>query len=80
MNAVRHNDVPVDDAERYREIDADTKAALLHYGAACEAVVDAAREQERSAQLTMSAVLKRSAAGTNRLFRMFVCYQAELGN
>jgi hypothetical protein len=33
-------------------------AALLHYGTACEAVVDAAGEQDRSAQLAMSAALK----------------------
>jgi hypothetical protein len=36
MNAGRHNDIPGDNAGRYREIE-------LH-GAACEAVVDATRE------------------------------------
>ena len=36
--------MPVDGAGRHREIDADTKGALLYYGAACEAVVDAAGE------------------------------------
>ena len=48
MNAVRQNDMPLDDTGLYREIDADTKAALLQYGAAFEAVVDAAREWERT--------------------------------
>jgi hypothetical protein len=47
MTAVRGNDMPLDDALLYREIDAETKAALLQYGAAFEAVVDAAREWER---------------------------------
>jgi hypothetical protein len=44
MNSVRYNDMPADGAGRYREIDAYTKGALLHYGAACKAVVDEARE------------------------------------
>ena len=48
MNAVRHN-VTVDDVGRCREIEADTKAALLSCGTACAAVVDAARGLERSA-------------------------------
>jgi hypothetical protein len=48
MNAVRQNDMPLDDTGLYREIDADTKAALLQHGAAFEAVVDAARAWERT--------------------------------
>jgi len=47
MNAVRQNDMPLDDSGLYREIDTDTKAALLQYGAAFEILVDAAREWER---------------------------------
>jgi hypothetical protein len=43
MRAVRDNDMPVDEALLYREIDSDTRAALLDYGTAFEAAVDAAR-------------------------------------
>jgi hypothetical protein len=48
MNAVRKNDMPVDETLLPLEIDAETKTALLQYGAAFEAVVDAAREWERT--------------------------------
>jgi hypothetical protein len=48
MNAVRKNDMPVDETLLPLEIDAGTKAALLQYGAAFESVVDAAREWERT--------------------------------
>ena len=48
MNAVRKNDMPVDDSLLPLEIDADTRAALLQYGAAFESVVDAAREWEQT--------------------------------
>jgi hypothetical protein len=48
MNAVRKNNMPVDETLLPLEIDAETKAALLQYGAAFEAVVDAAREWERT--------------------------------
>jgi hypothetical protein len=47
MKAVRDDDMPVDETEIYREIDARTKQALLRFGAAFEEVVDAAREWER---------------------------------
>jgi len=47
MRAVQDNDMPLDDSLLYREIDADTKAALLQYGAAFETAVDAARAWER---------------------------------
>ena len=43
MRAVRDSDMPVDEALLYREIDPDTRAALLDYGAAFEEAVDAAR-------------------------------------
>jgi hypothetical protein len=48
MNAVGKNDMPVDETLLPLEIDAETKTALLQYGAAFEAVVDAAREWERT--------------------------------
>jgi len=48
MKAVRNNDMPIDDTLLYREIDADTKKALLHYGSAFEALVDAARDWEEA--------------------------------
>ncbi len=50
MKAVRDNDMPVDDTLLYREIDPDTRAALLDYGGAFEDLVDAARawEEERA--------------------------------
>ena len=41
MRAVRDNDMPVDDSHLYRDIDPDTRAALLDYGG-----VDAARAWE----------------------------------
>src|SRR5262245_1892407 len=47
MRAVQDNDMPLDDSLLYREIDADTKAALLQYGAAFEPAGDAARAWER---------------------------------
>ena len=43
MRVVRDNDMPVDEALLYHEIDPDTRAALLDYGAAFEESVDAAR-------------------------------------
>jgi hypothetical protein len=43
MKAVRDNEMPLDDTLLYREIDPDTRAALLDYGAAFEDLVDAAR-------------------------------------
>ena len=46
MRAVRDNDMPVDDTHLYRDIDPDTRAALLDYGGAFEATVDAARAWE----------------------------------
>jgi len=46
MRAVRDNDMPVDDSHLYRDIDPDTRAALLDYGGAFEATVDAARAWE----------------------------------
>jgi hypothetical protein len=48
MKAVRNNDMPIDDALLYREIDAESKKALLHYGSAFEALVDAARDWEEA--------------------------------
>ncbi len=48
MAAVRNNRMPEDDVGLYREIDDGTKAALLKYGAAFEAVVNAARDWEKS--------------------------------
>lgn len=46
MRAVRDDNMPVDDAHLYRDIDPDTRAALLDYGGAFEATVDAARAWE----------------------------------
>ena len=46
MNIVRDNGMPLDDLHLYREIDPDTRAALLDYGGAFEATVDAARAWE----------------------------------
>ena len=46
MRAVREDQMPVDDTELYKEIDADVKAALLTLGAAFESLVDAARDWE----------------------------------
>jgi hypothetical protein len=46
MRAVRDNEMPVDDTHLYRDIDPDTRAALLDYGGAFEATVDAARAWE----------------------------------
>ena len=46
MRAVRDNDMPLDDSHLYREIDPDTRAALLDYGGTFEATVDAARAWE----------------------------------
>lgn len=48
MAAVRDDKMPQDDIGLYQEIDPDTKAALLKYGAAFEAVVDAARNWEKT--------------------------------
>lgn len=48
MRAVRGNTMPEDDIGLYREIDDATKEALLKYGAAFEAVVDAARDWEKA--------------------------------
>jgi hypothetical protein len=48
MNAIRRNDMPVDDSLLPLDLEADTRAALLQYGAAFEAVVDAAREWEQT--------------------------------
>jgi hypothetical protein len=52
MRVVRDNDMPLDDALIATEVDADTRAALLDYGAAFEETVDAARawEQARAAR------------------------------
>jgi len=47
MKAVRNNDMPTDHTLLYCEIDADTKKALLHYGSAFEALIDAARDWEK---------------------------------
>jgi hypothetical protein len=46
MRAVRDNEMPVDDTHLYRDIDPDTRAALLDYGGAFEATVDTARAWE----------------------------------
>ncbi|HEY2873043.1 MAG TPA: hypothetical protein VGJ56_14060, partial [Reyranella sp.] len=48
MRVVRDNDMPLDDSLVAREVDADTRAALLDYGAAFEETVDAARAWEQS--------------------------------
>jgi hypothetical protein len=48
MKAVRDNEMPLDDTLLYREIDPDTRAALLDYGAAFEDLVDAARAWDES--------------------------------
>ena len=48
MAAVRDNKMPLDDIGLYQEIDADTKATLLKYGAAFEATVAAARDWEQA--------------------------------
>jgi len=48
MYAVRNNDMQVDETQLYREIDADTKAALLVYGTEFEVMIDAARAWERA--------------------------------
>jgi hypothetical protein len=48
MMVVRDNDMPLDDALLYREIDPDTRAALLDYGAAFKDLVDAARAWEQA--------------------------------
>jgi hypothetical protein len=46
MSAVREDKMPLDDAGLYKEIDPAVKAALLKYGAAFEATLDAARDWE----------------------------------
>ena len=60
MRAVRDSDMPVDEALLYREIDPDTRAALLDYGAAFEEAVDAARawdqEHAKATMITPPAV------------------------
>jgi len=43
MRAVRDSDMSVDETRLYREIDPDTRAALLDHGVAFEEAVDAAR-------------------------------------
>ena len=48
MEDVRGNKMPQDDFGLYREIDDQTKGALLKYGAAFEEVVDSARQWEKS--------------------------------
>lgn len=48
MAAVRDNKMPQDDIGLYQEIDPETKAALLKYGAAFEETVMSAREWEKS--------------------------------
>jgi hypothetical protein len=48
MRVVRDNDMPLDDSLVAEEVDADTRAALLDYGAAFEEAVDAARAREQS--------------------------------
>jgi hypothetical protein len=48
MRVVRDNDMPLDDSLVAQEVDADTRAALLDYGAAFEETVDAARAWEQS--------------------------------
>lgn len=47
MKAVRDDDMPIDETEIYREIDGDTKQALLLLGREFEETVDAARKWER---------------------------------
>lgn len=46
MRAVREDKMPLDEAGLSKELDPAIKAALLQYGAAFEAVVDAARDWE----------------------------------
>jgi hypothetical protein len=46
MKVIRDNEMPLDDSLVTSEIDADTRAALLDYGAAFEEAVDAARAWE----------------------------------
>jgi hypothetical protein len=46
MRAVRDDKMPLDDVGLYKEMDPAIRAALLRYGAAFEAVVDAARDWE----------------------------------
>jgi hypothetical protein len=46
MRAVREEKMPLDDTGLFKEMDPAIKAALLNYGAAFEAVVDAARAWE----------------------------------
>ena len=46
MRAVRTDRMPLDDTGFEKELDADTKAAILQYGAAFEELIDAAREWE----------------------------------
>jgi hypothetical protein len=46
MRAVREEKMPLDDVGLYKEMDPAIRAALLRYGAAFEAVVDAARDWE----------------------------------
>lgn len=46
MKTVRDNEMPLDDALLYHEIDPDTRAALLDYGGVFEDLVDAARAWE----------------------------------
>lgn len=46
MRAVREDKMPLDDAGLFKEMDPAVKGVLLKYGAAFEAVVDAARDWE----------------------------------
>lgn len=48
MKSVRDNEMPVDDAHDYREIDAATKQTLMTSGAAFDALIDAARAWEEA--------------------------------
>jgi hypothetical protein len=63
MNAVRQNDVPLDDGGPYREIDADTRhAAAIRL--AFEPMVDAARGGAQPDGPTLTLAQQRRATGS----------------
>jgi hypothetical protein len=46
MRAVREDKMPLDEMGLYKELDPGVRAALLNFGAAFDALVDAARDWE----------------------------------
>lgn len=46
MKAVRDDEMPIDESLLHRDIDSDTRAALLDFGAIFEDLIDAARAWE----------------------------------